>query len=130
LEEEDREINLKLRKGRPTTGAEAVKAQRVSSMSTSLANDYLALIIDAAFPRGGACGDVSSSAASVAAAAEQVQLPHHGGLMGGNAAEGMAALQALRVREEAISLLKVIMRRGLTSPSRVAPSLIALRYEK
>jgi hypothetical protein len=37
-----------------------------------------------------------------------------------------AASATQRVREEAVALLKVIMRRGLTAPFRVAPSLIAL----
>ena len=118
LEEEDKDLTMQLRKTSSTPGDDAAKTQRVSDMSTSLANDYLPLILDAAFPRSDskADADASSSAAASAAAAEVMM----------DSAEGSSGSYLLRVRQEAIALIKVIMRRGLTAPFRVAPSLIAL----
>ena len=115
LEEEEKEMSIELRKGQPKTGDEAVKAQRVSSMSTSLANDYLQLIINAAFPHA------SSKAAGAPAAAASAAAAAVGAGM-----DCAASCSSIRVREEAIALIKVVVRRGLTAPRRVAPSLIAL----
>ena len=115
LEEEEKEMSIELRKGQPKTGDEAVKAQRVSSMSTSLANDYLQLIINAAFPHS------SSKAAGAPAAAASAAAAAVGAGM-----DCAASCSSIRVREEAIALIKVVVRRGLTAPRRVAPSLIAL----
>ena len=107
LEEEDKVLMAQLRLSRPATGAEAVDVQRVSSMSTSVANDYLALILDCAFPRPAGAG--------------------RGAGRGVERAEREAEEEAQRkVRGEAMGVLRVIMRRGLTAPSRVGPSLIAL----
>jgi hypothetical protein len=114
LEEEEKEMSIELRKGQPKTGDEAVKAQRVSSMSTSLANDYLQLIINAAFPHASSKAASAPAAVALAAAATV------------GAGMDCAASCSIRVREEAIALIKVIVRRGLTAPRRVAPSLIAL----
>jgi hypothetical protein len=118
LEEEDKQMMQQLRAGRgaAAAGEEPGKSQRVSDMSTSLANDYLPLILDATFPRRGASDPAAASATASAAAAEVMMDASH-------AAAGSASQ---RVRLEAMALLKVIMRRGLTAPSRVAASLIAL----
>jgi hypothetical protein len=115
LEEEEKEMSIELRKGQPKTGDEAVKAQRVSSMSTSLANDYLQLIVNAAFPHPSSRGEAAGASSAAAPAA-----------VGQGGGEGSASCSSIQVREEAIALIKVIVRRGLTAPRRVAPSLIAL----
>lgn len=121
LEEEDKQLMQQLRhalRGGAAAGEEPGAAQRVSDMSTSLANDYLPLILDATFPRPGA-SEAAKAAASATASAAAAEVIMEG-------PEAAAGLTSQRVRLEAMALLKVIMRRGLTAPSRVAASLIAL----